>query len=276
MNRLDPTQLKNRLKQAGVWSKKQFGQHFLIDRDVLDVMLAQSAVQPGERVLEIGPGPGVLTERLLEVGADLLTFEADPEMAKILREDFPSIQLTEGDALKTVPEKVDATPYKVVANIPYQITTPLLRLFLEGEVAYPPLSMTLLIQKEVAERLAANARKPGRGYLSVLAQYYAEVQVVKQVPAASFWPAPEVDSAVIHMVVKTERPLPVEEEHSFFTYVKSAFIEPRKQLKNVLAGMRGLESEVVVRQLVQLGLSENIRAQELTEEQWLALYNANV
>lgn len=275
MNRLDPHDLRSRLQRAGTYSKKSFGQHFLVDGAALQAMLTAADIKPGEAVLEIGPGPGVLTEVLLEAGATLTAFEADAGMAGILHEDFPGLDLVEGDALQTIPQHLPAS-YKVVANIPYQITTPLLRLFLEGGVSVLPKSLTLLVQKEVGERLTAPARTGERGFLSVLVQYYTEASLVYQVPASSFWPAPEVDSVVIHLAVKPERPLGADEEKAFFKYVKSCFLEPRKQLKNVLAGMRGLSNADMSEKLTKLGFPENIRAQELTQADWLTLYHAHV
>ena len=275
MNRLDPEALRSRLKAAGVRSQKSYGQHFLIDGEVLDAALAAADLVAGERVIEIGPGPGVLIERLMEMGVDLVAFEADTAMVDILKADFPHVHVVQGDALHTIPQFLSDVPYKVVANIPYQITTALIRLFLEDTV-HKPVSLTLLMQKEVGERLAAPARTGERGYLSVLVQYYATVSVVYAVSPASFWPEPAVDSAVVHMQVKAERPLPVEEEQEFFKYVKGRFMEPRKQLKNVLAGMRGEPWAEVVQKLAELGLPENIRAQELTQEDWLKLYHAHV
>ncbi|HSI20191.1 MAG TPA: 16S rRNA (adenine(1518)-N(6)/adenine(1519)-N(6))-dimethyltransferase RsmA [Verrucomicrobiae bacterium] len=275
MNRLDPEALKLRLKQAGVWSKKSFGQHFLIDEKALLAMVETPNIQPGERVFEIGPGPGVLTEKLLEAGAAVTAFEADPDMVKILLEDFPMLNLVQGNALTTIP-RLATEHYKVVANIPYQITTPLIALFLEGGVPRLPESITILVQKEVGERLAAPARTGERGFLSVLVQYYADVSIAAQVPNSSFWPAPEVDSVVLHMVVKPVRPLSADQEKDFFRYVKRAFLGRRKQLKNVMGGMRGVSHAEIAEQFKALGLSENVRAQELTEEEWLKLYNAHV
>lgn len=274
MNRLNPAELKSRLQRAGVWSKKSFGQHFLVDGTALAAVVRAANVQPGERILEIGPGPGVLTEVLLGAGAALTVFEADGDMARLLREDFPGINLVEGDALQTLPAHMKGS-YKVVANIPYQITTPLLRLFLETEHDKPE-SMTLLVQKEVGARLAAPAQTGDRGFLSVLVQYFADVQIVHAVPARSFWPAPEVDSVVMHLAVKPERPLEPQEEQAFFRYVKQAFLEPRKQLKNVLAGMRGVSNADMSKKLSEIGFSENIRAQELAEQDWLTLYHAGI
>ena len=277
MNRLDPAALRHRLQEMGVWSKKSLGQHFLVDSTVLDVILRTAALQPHDIVVEIGPGPGVLTEKLLETAQQVIAFEFDPDMVRLLREDFPALNLHEGDALQEVPAVVNQLEeYKVVANIPYQITTPLMKLFLEGGVSNPPSSLTLLVQKEVGKRLAAGAGQSDRGYLSVLTQYYTNITFVTSVPATAFWPAPKVESAVIHLERRVSRPLPPEEERTFLKFVHTLFIQPRKQLKNVVAGIRGISAEQVLQLFKQLGFPENIRAQELTEEQWLTLFKSSL
>jgi 16S rRNA (adenine1518-N6/adenine1519-N6)-dimethyltransferase len=204
-----------------------------------------------------------IDERLIPLLKDFLSGEESGLLTRVT--------VIRGNALSvSLPEE----PYKVVANIPYQITTPLLRLFLEGNLP-APVSLTLLMQKEVGERLAAKPRTGERGYLSVLTQYFCDVQLVFSVPPRCFWPEPAVDSVVVHLAVKADRPL-AGNERAFFDYVKTRFLEPRKQLKNVLAGMRHETSAQVVEELSKLGLPENIRAQELTEADWLKLYNAHV
>jgi 16S rRNA (adenine1518-N6/adenine1519-N6)-dimethyltransferase len=275
MNRLNPVELRQRLQAAGAYSKKSFGQHFLIDGEVLEAIVKAAEIEPGEAVIEIGPGLGVLTECLVEVGASVTAFEADTAMQRVMAEDFPAVTVVPGDAIHTIPDFLPAGSYKVVANIPYQITTPLLRLFLEGGVR-PPVSLTLLIQREVAERLAAPARTGERGYLSVLTQYYAQVELVRVVPPSAFWPMPAVQSAVIRLRVRPQRLLEPADERPFFKYVKAGFLEPRKQLKNVLAGMRGVEPAEMANWLTGEGMAENVRAQELSLEQWISLYKADV
>ena len=200
----------------------------------------------------------------------------DREMVSILAEDFPKLEVITGDVLVTAKEYVaDLGEYKVVANIPYQITTPILKLFMEGEVGNRPLSLTLLVQKEVGERLTAKEKKPGRGYLSVLTQYFAEVHYLLTVPAESFWPAPEVDSAIIHLQIYPKRMVPIDQEKEFLRFVRTLFIHPRKQLKNVIAGIKGLHHTEVSPILIQLGLPDTVRAQELQVAQWVALFRAS-
>jgi 16S rRNA (adenine1518-N6/adenine1519-N6)-dimethyltransferase len=275
MSRLDPTWIQTQLKTLHARPQKSYGQHFLIDAAVLDDILVAAALAPGERVVEVGPGLGVLTERLVQASAEVTAFEADPILATHLRTAFPALNLVEGDALQTLPQHLPVSPYAVVANIPYQITTPLMRLFLEGGMPQPT-AITWLVQYELGKRLAAAPQTSGRGYLSVLCQYLAEVRLVRAVPPSAFWPEPAVASAVVHLKVRPTRALPQEEEAAFLRYVKQAFLEPRKQLKNVLAGIRGVPVAEIAQSFETLGLPITIRCQQLTQEQWIALYRHHV
>ncbi len=279
IDRLDPQELRNRLYNDKYWSKKDLGQHFLIDGRVLEAMLEAAELSESDTVVEVGPGMGVLTEKLLEQAGHVVAFEYDFQMVKILQDDFKNekLELVAGDVLQTAVEKIPTIgAYKVVANIPYQITTPLIKLFLEGGVSVLPERLVLLVQKEVGERLTAGPSESGRGFLSMLTQYYSDAEYVVTVPRASFWPIPGVDSAVISLHIKQERRYTGEDESNFLRYVKRAWTQPRKQLKNVLAGMRGVAHTEIGAQFIALGLPENIRVQELNEDQWDVLYRGNV
>ena len=272
-DRTDPEALRARLQAAGSWSKHALGQHFLVDRAVLADILSTARVQPGERVVEIGPGLGVLSEGLLTAGAKPLAFELDPHMVKVLAEDFPELEVVPGNVLETLaPHVAELGAYTVVANIPYQITTPLLRLLLEGGLQNRPQQVTLLVQREVGERLAAGPRQSGRGYLSLLTQYFAEVEYVRSVPRSAFWPQPKVESAVLQLKVRGVRALPVEQEASFLRFVRMRFTQPRKQFKNVLAGIAGVPPKEVEGLLVEVGLPLTVRAQELSQAEWVRLF----
>jgi 16S rRNA (adenine1518-N6/adenine1519-N6)-dimethyltransferase len=220
---------------------------------------------------------GVLTERLLAEAGRVVAFEYDPDMQKIITEDFPSAELVGGDVLRTGPAVLSGLgAYSVVANIPYQITTPLIRLFLETEGVPHPEKLTLLVQKEVGKRLAAREATSDRGYLSVLVQYLADVTYVATVPAKSFLPPPKVDSGILHMKVRTVRELPATEERVFLRFVHALFITPRKQLKNVLAGIKGITNAEASAYLTGMGLSETVRAQEISVAQWISLYKTPI
>ena len=269
---MDYELVKRRLQRSGVWSKKELGQHFLIDDSALECILETAGLEKSDTVMEIGPGLGVLSKFLLQKAGRVLAFEYDPDMQGILKQDLPNLEVIGGDVLRTAPAELEKLgDYKVVANIPYQITSPLLRMLVE-EANNKPSSLTLLVQKEVGKRLAADPNKTGRGHLSVLCQYFAELKYIQDVPASSFWPAPKVDSGIIHMKMRSKRPLPLEDERPFFTFVRQLFLQPRKQLKNVLAGMLRVETAVIAQYFDELGLPTTVRAQELSNEQWLVLY----
>lgn len=274
MNRSDPDDIRLRLQQAGLWSKKSLGQHFLVDEKSLETIVATARLNPQDRVVEIGPGLGVLSERLLESAGEVLAFELDQGMLKVLAQDFPQLHVVPGDILQTAHKALQGwSDYKVVSNIPYQITTPLLRLFLEGGVGRP-VSLTLLVQKEVGKRLAARAGHSERGYLSVLCEYFSQTAYLADVPAASFFPPPRVDSGIVHLEVRRERLVAPDQEKAFLRFVHAAFTQKRKQLKNVLAGIRGVSTAQVQAQFAGLGLKETVRAQELDMLQWVSLFNA--
>ena len=281
MDRLNKDHLKDRLRQASARSNQQLGQHFLIDEKVLTSVLDAGDVQPGETVVEIGPGLGVLTERLLQKGANVIAFEFDPNMVGILHVDFVqeiangSLKIVAGDALRLLPDELALLDtYKVVANIPYQITTPLIQILLEQP--HKPVVASLLVQLELAERLCAPAKEGDRSFLSVLCQYYAEVALVSKVMPQAFFPEPEVTSAVLQVKPKSVRLLPEDQESAFLKYVRMAFQQRRKQLKNVLAGIRGLTHGEIEAKLTALGLPGNVRAQELSEEDWIQLFSSHI
>src|SRR5918992_6174836 len=194
-----PGQLRRLLRDEGLRPRKSLSQNFLADPDALDAIVDTAELVPGDRVVEIGPGLGVLTRRLLASGAEVIAVELDPRLADWLRRELGQVEgfeLIEADALSIHPRDLYAgEPFKVVANIPYHITSPLLHAFLEGE--RPPELMVVLVQLEVAERVAA---APGQmSYLSVFAQNVASAEVAAKVPASAFEPAPDVDSAVLRL-----------------------------------------------------------------------------
>ena len=270
-DRADPIALQKRLARSSSKARKALGQHFLIDRSVIEAMLGVRPLKGG-RIVEIGPGPGILTEALLQQKAELTAYELDPLFIAWLKEDFPHLRVIEGSILDQAALYLPVSPYRVVANIPYGITNPLLRLFLENTIPRPR-SMTMLVQYEIAQRLAAGPGQTGRGFLSVLAQNAATVTLVKRVPATSFWPPPKVQSAVIDLQLHET---PTTDTEQYLRFVRRAFTTPRKQLKNVLAGIRGVSQEEIVAQFSQLGLPATVRSQELSGEQWRQLFEGGV
>ena len=269
---MDLTNLANvrlALKLAGLSAKKSLGQNFLIDKEALQEIVATASLAPHDVILEIGPGLGVLTDELVQHAERVIALEADTDFAQILERRAPdNLQVIEGDALQydlnTLPRG-----YKVVANLPYYITSPLIRFLLEAE--NKPASMTVLVQKEVAERITA---KPGD--MSVLAfsvQYYAAAQLARVVAAESFYPAPKVDSAILHLELRSQ-PAFAADTKKLFRLVKAGFGEKRKMLKNALAGGLAISGENAAHLLESASIGATARAQELSLEQWEKLYQA--
>ena len=247
---------------------KNLGQHWLVDVASLEAMVRAGEVSSGDEVLEVGPGLGALTELLLEAGANVTAVEFDKRLIEGLKGRFGNkLSLKEGDILQF--DLSNMKPgYKVVANIPYYLTSKLLRNLLEAD--NQPSLIALLVQKEVAERIAAS---PGNmSILGVSAQFYADVELKELVPAEFFEPPPKVDSQIIQLKPRKAKLFDVDEK-KFFTLVKNGFGEKRKKLANSLAGGMGITKEQS-RELVQsVGFQPNIRAQELSLEQWYQLYN---
>ncbi len=248
---------------------KSLGQHWLNDSQSLEAMLEAGEVMEGDQVLEVGPGLGALTNLLLERGALVTAVEYDKRLIKDLQKkyDSNSMTLVEGDILQFDLSKMKPS-YKVVANIPYYLTSKLLRNLLETDSK--PSIIALLVQKEVAERIAASPG--GMSMLSVSAQFYAQVELKEIVPAEFFEPAPKVDSQIIQLRPRGEALYKVDKP-KFFRMVKSGFGERRKKLINSLSGGMGMEKENIRKVTLKSGLSENSRAQELSLEQWYKLYN---
>lgn len=269
LTKLDDLQVALRL--AGIKPKKGLGQHFLVDRPSLETIMGAADLKPSDVVLEIGPGLGVMTRPLCERARRVVAVEADPELAELLGRDAPAnLAITHGDILgfnlTTLP-----ADYKVVANLPYYLTANLLRRLLES--ANPPVQMSLLLQKEVAERLTASP-----GELSVLAlsvQYYAYAKMIAMVERHKFWPAPQVDSAVLQLIRRSQ-PVFAAEPPRLFRLIKAGFGERRKQLKNSLAGGLNASTETIIKLLNKAKIEPTKRAQELALADWQRLYDAAV
>ncbi len=269
MDLSDRKNLKLALKLSGLEAKKSYGQNFLIDRDALARIVGAAQLQPTDTVLEIGPGLGVLTDELVKRAGRVVAVEADAELAELLVRRMPNnAEIVQADAL-TYDLSVLPAGYKVVANLPYYITSALLRSLLEAN--NKPTSITVLVQKEVAERIIA---KPGN--MSILAcsvQYYGTPSLVDIVPASSFYPAPKVDSAILHIDLHTE-PAFAADPKLLFRLIKAGFGEKRKMLRNSLAGGLAITSAEAVTLIDQAGLRETARAQELAMTDWQRLYHA--
>ena len=267
-----PGQLRRLMGAERLRPRKSLSQNFLTDPAALDAIVEAAELRPGDLVVEVGPGLGVLTRRLLAAGASVLAVEVDAGLAAWLRRELDGVagfELVEADALSLHPrEMFPGEAFKVVANIPYHITSPLLHALLEGD--RPPELTVLLVQLEVAERVAAPAGQ--MSYLSVFAQNVAEVEVVARVPAGSFEPAPAVDSAVLRLrrrAVPTVPPGPRREP--FYRVVQAGFRQRRKQVHNGLSRELPVERSAVEAALDGCGVDGERRPQTLTVEEWACL-----
>ena len=269
-----PGQLRRLLAAERLRPRRALSQNFLTDPTVLDAIVAAADLRHGDRVVEIGPGLGVLTRRLLAAGASVLAVELDPRLADYLRRELgaiPAFELIEADALSFHPREAFAgEPFKLIANIPYHITSPLLHAFLEGE--RPPELSVLLVQLEVAQRVAA---PPGRmSYLSVFAQNIASAEVVQRVPAAAFEPAPEVDSAILRLQVRPDPVVASDRREPFYRLVQAGFRHRRKQIHNALGREVQVERGTLIAALARCGIDGERRPQTMTIEEWACLAEA--
>ncbi len=265
---LGPTVLTRYLREHGLRANKRLSQNFLADGEVLEAIVAAAALTPGRQVLEIGPGPGILTGALLAAGADVTAVEVDVRMAAHLRRRFAGrLRLIEGDALDVDLAALMAPPWDLVANLPYHITSPVLHHVLGADPR--PERFVLMLQREVAERIAA--RPGGLSYLSVFVQYHANVHVVRAVPASAFEPSPQVASAILVGTTRPRRLQPAAED-DLWRLVQAGFRERRKMLHNVLPRqLPAIERARLMAALATTGIAADRRPQTLSVEEWLAL-----
>lgn len=277
------SQTRELLRRYNLRVKKSLGQHFLVDSAVLRHILAAAEVQKTDLVVEVGSGLGVLTRELAKVGGHVIAVELDDNLAGILREELkPSgnvavinrdiLQLDPGallvdQVIASLPEAVDRSGYKVVANLPYYITSAVLRHFLTAKKK--PRLIVVMVQKEVARQITA---PPGEmSVLAVSVQFYGRPQIVSYVPARSFYPAPEVDSAILKIDVYPSPVVPVEEK-SFFELVRAGFSSARKQLVNSLANRLKIPKSDVLELLGEAEIAPQRRAETLSLEEWGKLW----
>lgn len=250
-------------------TKKELGQHWLKDATSLRAIVEAAQVTPGDKVLEIGPGLGTLTDVLIERGATVIALEFDRDLIKSLLQKYlncDNIAIIEGD-VRTFDFGTLDMPYKVVANIPYYLTSHLIRSL--SETSNPPVNATLLVQKELAQRLCA---VPGNmSILAVTAQFYFECSLGIEVPATLFTPQPKVDSQVA-VLSRRQEPLFKVDAKEYFRLVKAGFSEKRKTLRNTLSGGLQISKEDSETLLDSAGIASSQRAQELSLEQWHAIY----
>jgi len=275
---VDAAVVRRTLRAAGLRARHGLSQNFLADPDVLDAILAEAGATPGRRVLEIGPGLGLLTSALLDAGALVTAVELDRGLAAFLRErlapeiEAERLRLIEGDALDQDLTGLWPPPYDVVANLPYHITSPILHRLLGGTPR--PARLVLMVQREVAERIVAPPG--GMSYLSVFVQYHARVRIAVEVPPEAFEPEPAVRSAVIVLepYPADDRLATADEEDALWRLVQAGFRERRKMLHNVLSRQLPVEPARVDAALAAAGIAPDRRPQTLAVGEWLALLDA--
>jgi 16S rRNA (adenine1518-N6/adenine1519-N6)-dimethyltransferase len=271
-----PSQIRLVLLQFGLTPDKRKGQHFLGDHNILEKILQAADLSPEEGAVEIGSGIGTLTRALAQHAKQVLTFEVDAKLIPVIQHNLRGLQnvrLIHGDFLRqNLPQLIHDTfgdtPFKVVANIPYGITSPILdRLF---GAASGWTRAVLMMQREVAERLIAEPGTPEYSAISVFAQYHSRVEIVQRVSRTVFYPPPEVDSAIVRFTPLPRR-LPPDEEKRLFRVVRAAFGQRRKTLLNALSGGLGLPREQVETVLRNAGIAPQRRGETLTLEEFIAL-----
>lgn len=259
--------------------QKKFGQNFLIDGHVLDKIIAGAGVTKDDMVLEIGPGIGTMTQYLAEAAGKVVAVEIDRNLLPILQEtlaDYDNVKVIHADVLsldleKLVQEENGGKPIKVVANLPYYITTPIIMALFEQHV--PLANVTVMVQKEVAARMKSGPGSKDYGALSLAVQYYAEPYIVANVPCNCFMPRPNVDSAVIRLTRYEEPPVQVNDEKMLFKIIRASFSQRRKTLQNGLNNSSELNftKDQIAAAIAEAGFSPSVRGEALTLEQFAKL-----
>lgn len=261
--------------------QKKFGQNFLVDSNVLENIIEKAGITEHDLVLEIGPGIGTMTQYLCESAREVVAIEIDETLIPILNytlADYDNVEIINDDALKTDIEKIvkkknDGKPIKVVANLPYYITTPIIMGLLEGKA--PIESITIMVQKEVAERMQTGPGSKDYGALSLAVQYYADANILMTVPASCFMPRPKVDSSVIKLDIYDKPPVEVCDEEMMFKIIRASFNQRRKTLVNGLKNASNLPftKEEIEESIEKLGEDVRVRGEKLTLEQFAKLTN---
>ena len=267
--------IKDIVRDFGFSFSKGLGQNFLLDKNVLEDIVDAADVEEG--VIEVGPGFGVLTRELAKNSNKVISIELDSRLFPVLDYtlgEFDNVKVIEGDILKInlseiIKEEFGDKKISVAANLPYYITTPIITMLLEGK--YPVKRIVVMVQKEVALRLSAEAGSKDYGAISVLTRYYTNPRIVTVVPADSFYPAPKVDSAVVCLEVCEKPNVEVKDEKMFFKVVKGAFSQRRKTLLNCLSSSFGLDKETTAEKIRNCGIEPGIRGEKLGIEEFAKL-----
>jgi 16S rRNA (adenine1518-N6/adenine1519-N6)-dimethyltransferase len=266
---------KRMLNAYGLQARKSLGQHFLVDEDAVLQILKAAELTTKDTVIEVGPGLGVMTDQLAKNVGRVVAVELDDRLSEILTEKFANkgnVEIIHADILSTdlaaLIGRTKSNDYKVVANLPYYITSAVIRYFLEAEIK--PERLVLMTQKEVAEQITA---QPGAmSLLSVSVQVYGKPQIISIVPAGSFYPPPNVDSAILKIDVYPRSHLGLKDIEGFFTIVKAGFSANRKQIINPLSHQLEMDRPEVLAILEKAGIDYHRRAETLTIEEWKRLF----
>ena len=275
MHLISPTTIKGLLAKYEARPSKGLGQNFLIDQNVLDKIIQAADIKSNNVILEVGPGLGTLTQELAKKAKKVIAIEKDKTMVEVLKEtleDFKNVQVINGDILKSDTRPYTQKPYKIVANIPYYLTSPLIRKFLEEK--NPPEEIILMLQKEVAKRICS--KPPQMSLLAVSVQFYAEAKIISYVSKNCFWPSPKVDSAIIKIKPQAGSGGGQVGTDLFFKVVKAGFIQPRKQLVNNLTTLKSsngveLTKEQVFVWLLKNNIKPSQRSETLNVSDWINL-----
>lgn len=270
---------KDIVQKHGFRFSKSLGQNFLIDDNVIDRILEGARVSEGDKIIEVGPGIGTLTREMAKKAEKVTAIEIDKNLIPILEEtlsEFDNVEVINEDILKVdveklVEEKLSGGPVKLIANLPYYITTPIVMKFLEEDI--PVTDIVVMVQKEVADRMNAVPSTKDYGALSVAVQYYCDTEIVAKAPRHMFIPQPNVDSTVIGLHIREEKKYNAENEDIFFKTVKAAFGQRRKTLLNSLSSMGMLDKASVKEVLSDAGIDEKRRGETLSIEEFAHLSN---
>lgn len=268
MDQFSRQETKSLLKKYKTQPIKRFGQNFLIDKTAIKKTIEAADLSPDDVVLEIGPGLGVLTQELAKIAKRVIAIEKDVKMIEVLKEtlkEFNNVRIIQGDALKTTTPLPSS--YKVIGNLPFYLTAPMIRQFLEKE--NPPEEMTFIVQKEVGQRICA--KPPKMSILAVSVQIYADPRIISYISKKSFWPSPKVDSAIIKISKIGAGQSQGIDKDLFFRIVKAGFSQPRKQLINNLSKGMDIGREKTEKWLLRNKIEPSQRAETLRVSDWLNL-----
>ena len=267
------------VKRHGFKFTKSLGQNFLIDDNIVDKIVAGAGIGPSDKIIEVGPGIGTLTREMASRAGALMAVEIDKNLIPILTDtlgDYENVKIVNEDIIKAdirglIDENLSGGPVKLVANLPYYITTPIIMRFLEEDINVA--DIVVMVQKEVAERMNAQPGGKDFGALSVAVQFYCDTEIVAKVPRHLFVPQPNVDSIVIALRVRPERKYRVDSEDLFFKVVKAAFGQRRKTLLNSIASMGNLSKDMVKEALEEAGIDPKRRGETLSLDEFANLSN---